>query len=174
MLEFSQYLEKYLWPSYVAEKASRAHTLSIVVMINEKFRERVLVWEAFQKLPEQFPGFIRNVLSATLEDSIYDYDLKEQTALVVFLNHCFNSMEVSLVREEIKGLVSISMWVSLQQGRRELEFKKNPKWKKVYKKVLKKDDPKDKEALDWKRKFLRKLMIKFIRVLETIPLEGKE
>lgn len=41
--------------------------------------------------------------------------LKEQTALVVFLNHCFNSMEVDLIREQVKRLVSLSMWISLQQ-----------------------------------------------------------
>jgi intron-binding protein aquarius len=41
--------------------------------------------------------------------------LREQTALLVFLNHCFNSMEVELIRDQVKRLVSLSMWVSLQQ-----------------------------------------------------------
>ena len=44
MLEFSQYLENYLWPNYSAE-ATDAHVMSIVVMVNEKFRERVPAWE---------------------------------------------------------------------------------------------------------------------------------
>lgn len=44
MLEFSQYLENYLWPNYKREKSSYAHIMSIVVMLNEKFRERVEVW----------------------------------------------------------------------------------------------------------------------------------
>ena len=44
LLEFSQYLENYLWPNYGAD-ASDAHLLSIVVMVNEKFRERVPAWE---------------------------------------------------------------------------------------------------------------------------------
>lgn len=172
MLEFSQYLENYLWPNYISEKATRAHTISIVVMVNEKFRERVQVWEAFKKHPDQFPGFFQKVLEACLEESTFDYDLKEQTALVVFLNHCFNSMEVSLVREEIKRLISLTMWTSLQEGRRTFEFKKHPKWKKYWEKILKKDNPKLKEKLEWERKFLHKLMVKFIKVLEEIPLEG--
>ena len=172
MLEFSQYLEKYLWPNYSVEKANRAHTLSIVVMVNEKFRERVQVWEAFEKLPEQFPNFFKKVLEACLEDSIQDYDLREQTSLIVFLNHCFNSMEVVLVREQVKVLVSLPMWISLQQGRRDLEFKKFSKWRKLYKAILKKDKPEDKEKLDWERKFLHRLMVKFMTILETIPLEG--
>lgn len=171
MLEFSQYLENFLWPNY-NENATRAHTMSIVVMVNEKFRERVQVWEAFEKNPTQFAGFFQNVLEACLEESIMDFNLKEQTALIVFLNHCFNSMEVSLVREEAKRLVSLSMWISLQQGRRELEFRKYPKWKKYWKIIRKKDSPEHKEKLEWERKFLHRLMIKFMTILETIPAEG--
>ena len=44
-LEFSQYLEKLLWPSFDAAQSTRAHILSIAVMVNEKFRERVPTWE---------------------------------------------------------------------------------------------------------------------------------
>ncbi|KAL6255928.1 hypothetical protein P5V15_013168 [Pogonomyrmex californicus] len=172
MLEFSQYLENFLWPNYNAENATRAHTMSIVVMVNEKFRERVQVWEAFEKNPTQFAGFFQKVLEACLEESIMDFNLKEQTALIVFLNHCFNSMEVSLVREEAKRLVSLSMWISLQQGRRELEFRKYPKWRKYWKIIRKKDNPEHKEKYEWERKFLHKLMIKFMTILETIPAEG--
>ncbi|XP_034941084.1 RNA helicase aquarius [Chelonus insularis] len=172
MLEFSQFLENFLWPNYDAEQATRAHTLSIVVMVNEKFRERVQVWEAFEKNPTHFPGFIQRVLEACLEKSILDFDLKEQTALIVFLNHCFNSMEVALVRNEIKRLVTLSMWVSLQHGRRELEFKKYGKWRKQWNFIRKRDKPELKEKLDWERKFLHRLMIKFMNVLESIPLEG--
>ncbi|XP_011502615.1 PREDICTED: intron-binding protein aquarius [Ceratosolen solmsi marchali] len=172
MLEFSQYLEKYLWPNYNAQTATRAHTMSIVVMVNEKFRERVQVWEAFEKLPNQFPGFFQHVLEACLEESIHDYDLREQTALIVFLNHCFNSMEVALVREQVRRLVSLSIWISLQQGRRELEFKKYPKWRKYWKAIFKKERPDNKDKLEWERKFLHRLMIKFMTILETITLEG--
>ncbi|XP_024936105.1 RNA helicase aquarius isoform X2 [Cephus cinctus] len=172
MLEFSQYLENYLWPNYETETATRAHTMSIVVMVNEKFRERVQVWEAFEKNPTHFPGFFQRVLEASLEESILDFDLKEQTALIVFLNHCFNSMEVALVREEVKRLVSLSMWVSLQQGRRELEFRKYPKWRKYWKVIRKKDNPEHKEKLEWERRFLQRLMVKFMTILETIPAEG--
>jgi len=172
MLEFSQYLENFLWPNYNAETASQSHTMSIVIMVNEKFRERVQVWEAFEKNPKQFPGFFQKVLEACLEDDILKYNLKEQTSLIVFLNHCFNSMEVSLVREEVKKLVSLSMWISLQQGRRELEFRKFPKWKKYWKNIRKKDNPENKEKLEWERRFLHRLMIKFMTILETIPIEG--
>lgn len=44
VLEFSQYLENYLWPNY-KPNSSIAHIMSIVIMLNEKFRERVQVWQ---------------------------------------------------------------------------------------------------------------------------------
>lgn len=45
MLEFSQYLENYLWKHYEAGRATHAHMMSIVVLLNEKFRERVPAWQ---------------------------------------------------------------------------------------------------------------------------------
>lgn len=54
MLEFSQYLENYLWPNYVTGEASHEHLMSIVVMLNEKFRERVPAWEVCDALELYF------------------------------------------------------------------------------------------------------------------------
>jgi len=68
--------------------------------------------------------------------------------------------------------VSLAMWISLQQGRRELEFRKYPKWRKYWKIIRKKDNPELREKLEWERKFLHRLMIKFMTILETIPAEG--
>jgi hypothetical protein len=42
-LEFSQYLERYLWPNYTAS-SSVHHTLSIVIMVNQKFSEGSEAW----------------------------------------------------------------------------------------------------------------------------------
>ena len=44
LLEFSQYLENYLWPNFHPDKSSHAHIMSMVAMVNEKFRERVPAW----------------------------------------------------------------------------------------------------------------------------------
>ena len=44
LLEFSQYLENYLWPNYNPRLATHAHLMSVVVTVNEKFRERVPAW----------------------------------------------------------------------------------------------------------------------------------
>lgn len=170
VLEFSQYLENYLWPNYTSN-ASYAHMLSIVNMVNEKFRERVQVWQAFRKNPEHFGEFFQQVLRALLEDELL-INLREQTALLVFLNHCFNSMEEALCRDQIKRLVSLSMWISLQPARREYEFKKYPKWRKYWKAIQKKDKPEELDKVNWERTFLHKLMLKFMDTLDTITEEG--
>lgn len=49
MLEFSQYLENYLWPNFT-QHSTLAHTMSIVSMLNEKFRERVPAWEVCTRI----------------------------------------------------------------------------------------------------------------------------
>lgn len=168
VLEFSQYLENYLWPNY-DKNASHAHMMSIVIMLNEKFRERVQVWQAFKKDSTHFPDFFQQVLHSCLDTGV---SLKEQTALLVFLNHCFNSMEVGLCRDQVKRLVSLSMWISLQAARREQEFKSYPKWRKYWRAIQRKDKPEMLEQLTWERKFLHRLMLKFMSTLEQIPEEG--
>ncbi|XP_047537056.1 RNA helicase aquarius [Vanessa atalanta] len=170
MLEFSQYLENYLWPHYESGKASHSHMMSIIVMINEKFRERVPAWQAFLKKPDHFPGFFEQVLRASIKEEASN--MREQTALLLFLNHCFGSMEVQLCRDQVKRLVSLSMWISLQEGRRNQEFKAVPKWRKYWRAIQKKDKPELLDKLNWERHYLQRLMIKFTRILESIPETG--
>ena len=52
----SQYLECYLWPNFDPKVSSKEHLMSIVVIVNEKFRERVPAWTAIKSRPEIFPG----------------------------------------------------------------------------------------------------------------------
>ena len=48
LLELSQYLENYLWPHFDAGSASYEHVMSIVLLVNEKFRENVPAWGIFE------------------------------------------------------------------------------------------------------------------------------
>ncbi|TNN22455.1 Intron-binding protein aquarius [Liparis tanakae] len=45
LLEFSQYLENYLWVNYTPKVSSNAYLMSICCIVNEKFRENVPAWE---------------------------------------------------------------------------------------------------------------------------------
>lgn len=47
LLELSQYLENYLWPHFAEAGASYEHIMSIVLIVNEKFRENVPAWTCF-------------------------------------------------------------------------------------------------------------------------------
>ncbi|KAG8560658.1 hypothetical protein GDO81_015068 [Engystomops pustulosus] len=95
LLEFSQYLENYLWLNYAPEVSSKAYLMSICCMVNEKFRENVPAWETFKKKPEHFPHFFKCIREASVaEESGNDFSLHERTILLLFLDHCFNSLEL--------------------------------------------------------------------------------
>ncbi|XP_063707017.1 RNA helicase aquarius [Culicoides brevitarsis] len=174
MLEFSQYLENYLWPNYKGNEANHAFLMSIVVLLNEKFREKVEVWKIFETNTAEFANFFRAVMDACLSDhKLTPEAMKEQSALIVLLNHCFNSMEVEICRNEAKKLVSLSMWSCLLPKRREQEFKNTPEWKKFWKKLRKRDKPEMAEQLEYERHFLQNLIIKFLGVLESVKPKGK-
>uniref|UniRef100_A0A131YN13 RNA helicase aquarius n=1 Tax=Rhipicephalus appendiculatus TaxID=34631 RepID=A0A131YN13_RHIAP len=171
LLEFSQYLENYLWSHYDPRSASTAHLMSIVVMVNEKFRERVPAWQTFMARPDHFPSFFRKVMESALDEN-FTFSLREQTALLVFLINCFNSMEVSLIREQIQRLVSLSAWRTLLPERREHEFKRFPKLKKFWAYIEKSDKKLDEQAyqdLLYEREFLSRLIGRFFKYLESVP-----
>ncbi|RCN26696.1 hypothetical protein ANCCAN_27577 [Ancylostoma caninum] len=119
MLEFSQYLECYLWPNYT-EEASEAHVMSIVIMLNEKFRERIDAWQCFVKKPEHFSSFIYRVLKLSLDET--SRSNAEQCAIVTFLVNSFNSVEVDIVREQMNKLTHMSIWTNLLPSQREDMF----------------------------------------------------
>jgi len=65
LLELSQYMELYLWPNFDAAKSSYEHIMSVLLLINEKFRENVPAWGIFSadKVPtEPHPSSVVLVL----------------------------------------------------------------------------------------------------------------
>lgn len=66
-------------------------------------------------------------------------------------------------------MFSILYLVFPHTGRRNQEFKAVPKWRKYWRAIQKKDKPELLEKLTWERRYLQRLMIKFMRILETIP-----
>ncbi|KAK2517184.1 Aqr [Columba livia] len=175
LLEFSQYLENYLWMNYSPEVSSKAYLMSICCMVNEKFRENVPAWETFKKKPEHFPFFFKCILEASLVENDNEYSLHEQTVLLLFLDHCFNSLEVDLIRGQVQQLISLPMWMALQPKRLEQELKKTPKLRKFWNLIKKNDEKMDEEKrmrAYQERRFLSQLIQKFISVLKSIPASG--
>ncbi|XP_020850487.1 RNA helicase aquarius [Phascolarctos cinereus] len=173
LLEFSQYLENYLWINYSPEVSSKAYLMSICCMVNEKFRENVPAWEIFKKKPEHFSFFFKCILESVLVENEDEFSLQEQTILLLFLDHCFNSLEVDLIRSQVQQLISLPMWLGLQPARLELELKKTPKLRKFWNLIKKNDekmDPKARERAHKERRFLSELIQRFISVLKSVPL----
>lgn len=172
LLEFSQYLENYLWVNYTPESSTNSYLMSICCIVNEKYRENVPAWEVFKKAPDHFPEFFKRIMEACLSGEQFGLSLKEQTVLLLFLDHCFNSLEVDLIREQVQKLVSLPMWMCLLQTRLQQELKKVPKLQKFWnliKKNYEKMDPKEKEQAKMERTFLASLIKKFLMVLMSIP-----
>ncbi|XP_046849502.1 RNA helicase aquarius-like isoform X2 [Xenia sp. Carnegie-2017] len=169
LLEFSQYLENFLWPNFNSDKASLAHVMSIVVMVNEKFRESVPPWEIFKSYPEQFQGFFQRVLDISiLEESV---SIKEKVVILHFLIHCFSSLEVDVIRKQVQQLVSLPMWSCLLPGRLQQELKRIPKYRKYWAHLNKKDakcDENTLKRLQWERLYLSNLIKSFFNILDSM------
>ena len=63
-LEFSQYLEKYLWLHFRPDRVTPSYLISIVLMVIEKWRQGIFPWQAFVQRPEGFPELMHLVMEA--------------------------------------------------------------------------------------------------------------
>ncbi|KAG0240897.1 hypothetical protein BGW41_006553 [Actinomortierella wolfii] len=174
ILEINQYLEKYLWAHYDPSESTRNHVLSIVLMVNEKFRSRVPAWETFEKQPTHFPSFFQETLRLSTDQEL---DLRTRRFLLLFMINCFQSLENALVRTECMRLVSLSTWHNLvSQERREEEFRENTQllkfWNYLEKKFNGMDDAQKKQAI-YERSWLSEMIKQFFTILES-SLEGEE
>ncbi|RWS28225.1 intron-binding protein aquarius-like protein, partial [Leptotrombidium deliense] len=97
---------------------------------------------------------------------------KERLFILIFLLHCFNSVEVDLIRERIQKYVSLPVWVCISEKRREKEFQKTPKLRKFWNAMKKKDakiDEKEMKDINFDRSFIFNLIQQFYEYLDKIP-----
>ena len=114
LLEISQYLENYLWPNFNEETATFQHVMSIILMINEKFREGVSAWDCFNQHEEAFPGFFNRVV--TLKQG-RKFRQHEKVSFLMFAINAFQSLENAAVRARVLKLASLPLWHSLSKNR---------------------------------------------------------
>ena len=165
LLEFSQYLENYLWPNYSPITSCHEYVLSIACMVNEKYREAVPAWEGFKKHTEHFGHLFDCVMKSVIDSSL---PLKQRTVLVVFLDHCYNSLEIDVVRQQVQRTVTIGMWQCLFPSRLQAELKKSAKLTKVWKSLTKKNAKADEQTQkknNFDRSFLQTLMNNFCEMI---------
>nr|VDD15377.1 unnamed protein product [Brassica rapa] len=135
VLEVSQYLENYLWPNFDPEAASFEHVMSMILMINEKFRENVAAWICFHDREDLFKKFLQKVLR--LKEG-RELTIAEKTNYLVFMINAFQSLEDGVVNETVLSLAGLQSWHSLSYGRFQMELCLQPdlikKWKRSSKK----------------------------------------
>lgn len=179
LLEFSQYLENYLWKYYEIGKATKAYIVSIATMINEKFRERVYAWECFSAdKSDHFADLFHQVLLLCLNKfSREQATYQELSILIKFLDNCVNSLEVDLVRNQVRKICNLAMWHSLSDNRRESELKKFPELKKPWKALAKMDQKMsetERERATFERHFLKGVLTRFLKVLYSLNRQYKK
>ncbi|KAJ9563645.1 hypothetical protein OSB04_008805 [Centaurea solstitialis] len=170
ILEVSQYLENYLWPNFDSESSSFEHVMSMILMINEKFRENVAAWICFYDRKDKFKEFLERVLCLKEGRSL---SIAEKTNYLLFMINAFQSLEDDIVSKKVMRLASLHCWHSLSFGRFQMELCLNPdlvkKWKRIAKKA--KEAKKRGESFDISMmlevKFLRNLIEEFLEVLDS-------
>ncbi|CAN6319789.1 unnamed protein product [Urochloa humidicola] len=172
ILEVSQYLENYLWPHFDPADASFEHVMSIILMVNEKFRENVAAWTCFHDRKDAFKGFLWRVLKLKEEERALN--MAEKTNYLLFMINAFQSLEDELVRDTILQLVSLKLWNTLSFGRLQMELCLNPelikKWTKIKRREVKEakkaDQPTNPSEM-LENKFLRNLIEEFLEILNS-------
>ncbi|KAI8086379.1 P-loop containing nucleoside triphosphate hydrolase protein [Halteromyces radiatus] len=177
LLEFTQYLEKYLWPYFDSETATLNHVLSICMIVNEKSRQRVSPWEIFSNDTAKFSALFDRVIHLAVPSESKTLPLRVQRIVLMFLILCFQSLENTTIRTECLKLVTIGIWQNLgHDDRREQILNDYPPVRKLWNSSNKKynlADDNEKEKLDFNRNWLSALLMDFVGKIYEIPAEGK-
>lgn len=91
-------------------------------MLNEKFRENVPAWDTIRST-DKFPAFFRRLMRLQSE---HEMGTRESISYLVFLIHCFQSLEEPAVRQSVLQLVSLRLWRNLSPARREQQLREFP------------------------------------------------
>jgi intron-binding protein aquarius len=122
LLEFSGYLENYLWFFYSSNVCTE-HVMSIILMINEKYKNGLSALDELSKDENKCTLFYNAVVELYLQKQIKDDLLLEQYML--FLINSFRSMENLVLRKCALRYLSLPIWESLSQTRLSAELGSN-------------------------------------------------
>ncbi|KAI3936782.1 hypothetical protein MKW92_043376 [Papaver armeniacum] len=158
MLEVSQYLENYLWPNFDSETASFEHVMSVILMINEKFRENVAAWVCLSDKRYLFKSFLERVLR--LKEQGRALTIAEKTNYLVFMINVFQSLENDIVSQTVLKLAGLRVWNCLSLGRLKMEMFHNPELQKKLGKMKKKESKLE-------VRFVKNLIEGFLEILNS-------
>ncbi|KAL5700077.1 hypothetical protein ACHQM5_025575 [Ranunculus cassubicifolius] len=179
MLEVSQYLENYLWPNFHPENASFEHIMSIILIVNEKFRENVGPWMCFHDRKDVFKEFLERVVH--LKEQGRALSIAEKTNYLLFMINVFQSLEDEIVSGTVLKLASLKSWNCLSAGRFKMEMCLNPNLIKKWKKMMKKEAKEAKKRGEFfepsnklEVNFLKNLIEEFIEILDSEVFSHKQ
>ncbi|ERM94180.1 intron-binding protein aquarius [Amborella trichopoda] len=179
ILEVSQYLENYLLPNFDSETSSFEHVMSMILMINEKFRENVAAWISFHDRKDLFQGFLKRVLLLKEEGRVMN--IAEKTNYLLFMINSFQSLEDEMVRETVLKLVNLQLWCGLSFGRFQMELCLHPHLLKKWKRMVKKEAKEAARAGEpfnpsnmLEVRFLRTLIDEFLEILDSEVIVQKQ
>ncbi|KAJ1733134.1 hypothetical protein LPJ61_001707 [Coemansia biformis] len=172
LLERTQYLELYLWPHYSASGASEAMVVSVLLMLNEKFQQRLhaSAWAVVCSDPAKFARLFDDAVDLMRKlmkggDLEFIDSMSARSVVTQFLVGCFSSIETRQVRDCVMPLVSLSIWHHVEgQTMMEREFAKVPQLRKFWKHLNKKGKGDGDEAVRSRinRDFVPELVKDFI------------
>jgi intron-binding protein aquarius len=168
VLETNNYLELFLWPNFTTS-SDDAHVLSIIVMVNEKFRENSSVWPLFSDDNEKFSAFFNRAIE--LIGSCSSLPFGEQTQFIMFLINSFVSIENKTLSSMTLRLVLLPLWKNVYSARVEREISSDPALQKYWARFLKKDsksDPKRSEVV-----FFPSLISHFLNTVGNLFVDGQ-
>ncbi|KII74383.1 Intron-binding protein aquarius [Thelohanellus kitauei] len=169
ILEFTRYLENYLWRFFNSETESIEHVLSIILVINEKYRSKISPWECLVNNDTFADHLFILIYRMAFNETI---TFRERCHIVEFFTNCINSLEVDLIRKQLQDIVSISSWTCLLPNRLDYELGQNKIYKKLYAKhtaKVKKLKNKERETYMLKSTFLSNFIKYFLDIMDQDP-----
>jgi intron-binding protein aquarius len=168
VLETNNYLELYLWPNFTPA-SDDAHVLSIIVMVNEKFRENTAVWPLFADDEEKFIALFNRAIA--LISAGWSQPFSEQAQLVIFLINAFVSIENKTLCSMTLRLVLLPLWKSVYPARVEREISSDPALQKYWARFLKKDAKGDPDRAEIS--FFPSLISHFLSTVDNLYVDGQ-
>lgn len=142
LLNFSGYLENYLWPNF-SESSTFEHTVSIIILLNEKFKDNLSNIFDFMTTgdsnSEKFQLFFRNIVDLSDHKFINPINLIQSNhnnfafqgvSYVKFLINVYQSLENSTVRKNSLRYIFLPMWEHLSETRLDSELDRYPQLRK--------------------------------------------
>ena len=139
-LEFHGYLEKCLAVILESDTEVALDSLpfvsSVVLILNEKFQQSLPSWDAITEREGLFDRLFTRILDLLQSSEMSQVEVFHS---IKFVSNAIQSLENVTVRSRVMKVFGLSMWIRLQEDRRQIELQSRPELVKKWRHLLKKD-----------------------------------